>query len=484
LRLENLEHRAMLAGDVTTQFAGGNLVIRGDAEDNNIQIEASAEGDLVVSAGDSETDSPTTIDGETTFSGVSSVIVMLGDGDDTFEVGSGEVDGNVIVVAGAGDDTVTLGGDAEASTGDDSPGGDGGDDTGGNALAGDPLVEELAEPQLIVGGNLIVSGGQGDDTVTATNVMVEGDVSVLLAAGDDEVTLDAVTLDTLASGELKVITGAGDDVVSIDGFLGAEADVHVTTGQGDDEITMLAMTAANLKVDAGDGDNIVSIGMAEDDSGDDTGDDLVDDVAALSSIDIEAKVDVQTGSGDDTISMASLAAADFRVRTGRGDDVVIAADLSGDRLRLNTGAGLDVVSIDGSADASLERLNIQLGQGDDLLTLTGLTGSLLRLNAGNGDNVIDLNQLDFDRFFARLGQGDDLLDISPDSDLPLDQIVDAGRRMAGDLLGGLAGQLDEATNRGRRGFGLPFGLDRAADLPPGLAQRDTLPPGLARGLIG
>ena len=49
LRVENLEQRQMMAGDVAVEVVNGDLVITGDSQDNNISVYQVSNGDWVVS---------------------------------------------------------------------------------------------------------------------------------------------------------------------------------------------------------------------------------------------------------------------------------------------------------------------------------------------------------------------------------------------------------------------------------------------------
>src|SRR5262249_14916053 len=71
LHVEQLEGRAMLAGNVTASVSGGNLIIRGDNVDNGVVISQTDPGTYLVTGIDTA-GGPTTINGNTdaTFTGV------------------------------------------------------------------------------------------------------------------------------------------------------------------------------------------------------------------------------------------------------------------------------------------------------------------------------------------------------------------------------------------------------------------------------
>ena len=117
LRLENLENRNLLAGDVTVQLIDGTLFVAGDQDANGVELTSTSIDGQVVVSGLDVGGAPTTINGESTplvIEGVErSVRISLRDGDDVLRVPNLDIDGALLVRTGTGDDSVRIG-DAEA----------------------------------------------------------------------------------------------------------------------------------------------------------------------------------------------------------------------------------------------------------------------------------------------------------------------------------------------------------------------------------
>ena len=96
--IEPLERRALLAGNVLAAVTAGNLVITGDASDNNIEVQQLAGGTWQVSG------LSTNINGGaavfTTPGPVANVTVDLGAGNDTANIHNGSVTGALSVTGG------------------------------------------------------------------------------------------------------------------------------------------------------------------------------------------------------------------------------------------------------------------------------------------------------------------------------------------------------------------------------------------------
>jgi hypothetical protein len=182
LFLEGLEMRAMLAGDVDVNVSDGNLIIRGDNDDNNITVTWISENTYEVAGVDTEINGDTEIFVAT---GVTrNIDVDLRSGNDTFTLtGSGleegvDLQGSVIVRLGDGDDVASIDGTSLRRV-------------------------------------LKVDGGSGDDAVSIANSFAGDDLLVLTGSGIDGVTLGAVEAGDL----LLVETGNGDDTIGISASL-------------------------------------------------------------------------------------------------------------------------------------------------------------------------------------------------------------------------------------------------------------------------
>ena len=106
LKLESLEARLLLSGNVTAEVIGGSLVVTGDGADNMINIEQTGLG-----AGEFRIDrdgSGTTINGtlaDVIVGGVTKdVKINMGDGHDMVHVRDSDVARDVVYKGGDGDD--------------------------------------------------------------------------------------------------------------------------------------------------------------------------------------------------------------------------------------------------------------------------------------------------------------------------------------------------------------------------------------------
>jgi hypothetical protein len=144
-RVELLESRIALAGDVTAQLIGGHLVITGDAQANAFEIFETVGGTIsAVAYVLKSLDDSTTINGSSqpfTISGVTrDVRISLGAGDDLLRVGK------------TGESFRALR-DLKISGGD-----------------GDNAIELHSSGSFVVKGDIVIKNGAGDDRVEARSV--------------------------------------------------------------------------------------------------------------------------------------------------------------------------------------------------------------------------------------------------------------------------------------------------------------------------
>lgn len=302
LGVENLEGRALLAGDVSVNVVDGNLIIRGDEADNSISIAAGAEAGAYVITGLATAAGDTTINGgpETIFnaSGVTGDIdVRLRDGDDAQTVGAINVAEDLKISMGQGDDTVTLETGVSVA-GELSIKTDGGDDN-------------ITATGVTVGESAHISAGTGDDTVSLTDLLVEGEEEEeeSLSNGRGLGRLGGL-LQNLFGGEgnglgyeegyVKVDLGSGDDTLSVSGLTAAK--FQLRGGSGDDDATLSGLIVDRLHADLGHGDDSLAV--------------------SASTID---RMFAKLGDGDDDLSLAAdvSISASLYIDGGRGTDSLI-----------------------------------------------------------------------------------------------------------------------------------------------------------------
>lgn len=179
--------------------------------------------------------------------------IRAGAGDDVIEVAP-NVTVNIVVEGGDGDDTITTG------AGDDRIDGGAGNDTIFSGAGRDDIFGNSGD-DVIVGGDgvNIIHGGDGNDEITAgsgTN-FIEGGAGddVILGGGKSDILSGGVGNDRIVAGEGKstIYTGAGDDVVD---NAGVEATVHAEVGDLINSATGAKPTVINVAIDASLGHTI------------------------------------------------------------------------------------------------------------------------------------------------------------------------------------------------------------------------------------
>ncbi len=357
LRIECLEEKIALAGNLTVEVIDGDLVITGDANPNSFTLDKPGFIDTQNGAqyelhnrglfGD-------TINGDLNdtllISGVTrDIIINLGEGDDiarifgfvseNFEL---SVPRDLSINAGAGNDQIYLGIFESFEFG------------------------RVESGPINVGRNLSINGGAGDELVLTTDVNVANDYTVVDTVGDIVFqNFNGVEFDggdsMYVGGDVSLTTGSGNDFVDFVDFV-VDGDVTMSFGAGDDAVgvgageiggnLVLSLGSGGNQAQAslltvgggilivGSGSNAVGVGFLEADS-----------------------VTVLTGNNDDYIEMRQVAAGTVTIATSGGADYAILADSAFDLLMVNLGAGNDTLELQG-VDVSLLALLIG-GRGSD-----------------------------------------------------------------------------------------------------------------------
>lgn len=277
LRAENLEHRLMLAGDVTAAVVGGNLRIIGDALDNHLSIAEVSPGNFQVSGSDG-----TTINHQplgTPFDAhevTNNVLLRLGDGDDSVALRHLNIQGDLEVYAGEGDDDVDIIGTQvgknvhiETGAGNDEV------DLGLSDEAQPTLAASSPLPTGVhIKGNLDVRTGVGDDEVKVTDTHIGGGAFVNTGAGDDVVLMGIVSnsdgklaapadasedpqgdWNVQVAHHLVILTGTGNDTIHLDSVRAKSA--FFATGEGDDKLIVKDSSADHVFASLGAGDDVL-----------------------------------------------------------------------------------------------------------------------------------------------------------------------------------------------------------------------------------
>jgi hypothetical protein len=292
LGIESLEARLALAGNVTAQLSGPNLLITGDNASNAVEIVGTGTfGQFVVSGfADSTTGQPTTINGQTfvVISGVTAdVIAHLNDGNDELELADATIPDDLIITTAGGHDDVILGDfpgegtvsrsvhvndliDINTGVGDDvvdqlslSTGGSNLITTGSgfdDVFVG-PNPAEPVPPAAIpyvgvsVGANLNINTGDHDDTITVNSVHAGADINVHDFAGFNNVLINSA----VANDDFFAVLGSGADILTVN-VVRANDLMHINTVGGNDDVTVTGSQARRLEVFLGAGNDRLRVG--------------------------------------------------------------------------------------------------------------------------------------------------------------------------------------------------------------------------------
>lgn len=322
LRLESLESKRMLAGDVAVSVVAGSLVIDGDDLDNQIAITSGQEpGSYIVRGLEGTTVTLVGSDAaggsEVAVTGVRrDVRVALGAGNDVVQVGDATFRESLRIATGEGDDTVVIGGPRPNET-----------------------LPDAEEALVRVGGGLHIETGAGADTVTVASASVRGHLGIGAGEGDDTVRLgrrlEEPTPESLADtpAESSIDTAA----------LRVGGGVGVRLGDGTDGLAAAGVASPSFRVHGGAGDDSIRLqslstgGLAIGGGGEEGADEvLLDRVHARNA-------QVHTGDGADAVRIIDSVFAQLAVSLGAGDDT-LAVGGSSARIALLGGG-------DGDADA-------------------------------------------------------------------------------------------------------------------------------------
>ena len=208
LGLEKLEERKMLAGDVSLEFDGGDVEIRGDNNtDQAIIIEADGNGFLVSGF-------------ETTINGQASVLIGEISGNLEINLKSGN---NGLILSASGENSFSVQGDIEIDTGRDK----------------DIIILDI----LNVGGELDINTRGGDDAISMKSSVVGGDFDLRTGSGDDVFMVfgDNNLFGRSSRDDFDIRTGSGVDGVIVSRSI-VNAEANIRSGGGEDRISLFEST--------------------------------------------------------------------------------------------------------------------------------------------------------------------------------------------------------------------------------------------------
>lgn len=255
LRIESLEQKQLLAGDVAVNVLNGVLTLEGDELDNQVVVSSGEVPGTFVIRG---------LEGTQLLSGVADPVTevvvegvrhglraSLGEGNDLLRIVNSSIRGNVAINMGTGDDRVAIGVLPEMSESD---------------------LDVTESPNVKLGANLAINLGAGNDMAVIQSTVARGALHIVAGEGDDIVRLgrpEETTEEETASiveGEMdrpefhfrrgvQVRLGDGDDSFAANGLHVNGLGLNVNGGLGTDSIRVVETHAPILSLDGGQGES-------------------------------------------------------------------------------------------------------------------------------------------------------------------------------------------------------------------------------------
>ena len=368
--LESLESRAMLAGDISVNVSGGNLIVRGDSAANQVAILKLDSGEYAVAGFNG-----------TTVEGSADPFIAKG------------VSGNIDVDLKSGNDLLGVGNDVAGLIALGQSLGFGADI--GDAAALQTQLETLladagAPARLNVPRNLIVRTGGGRDGV-GISADIGRDISADLGSGNNTL---AIVNSTVGDDVIARAGGQNDLVLILDSEIDEVLDVHLGHG-----VNTLEVEESSV------GQSVIAImGKHR-------------DVVHLIDSSIEGHVIARTSGGDDDVFIhthegsGSEVGGNIDADTGSGSDFVDLDGQVGGSVNIRTGDHVDEVTL---SDLTVRRnVIVLLGSGNDVLFADNVrVRGVATIDAGSGDDEVVLANSDVDKVLtAVMGSGRDTLQI-------------------------------------------------------------------------
>ncbi len=269
LKLEHLENRQLMAGDVTAVLVGGVLTITGDRHANHIDI--TNDGGNIEITGIStrifDRTPPHTNPAprwNAVFANVTDIVINMKEGNDIVDVAGITISGGLTIVTQNGNDGVTI---------------------GDSSLSTDPTIV----------GALNINTGLNSDVVQIANLHVLGNALIVADKGNDAVTLERdATSNTPITGSPIGFANTG---ITVDGSL------TINLGEGNDTLDM-----DEVKV-------LQALSMSDPNGNDHATLNRVDAVFATLSM-----AGIGLGGDNDDVSIQNSKFTQLTVLLGRGND--------------------------------------------------------------------------------------------------------------------------------------------------------------------
>ncbi len=360
LRLQPLESRNPLAGNIIGNLVGTTLALGGDAADNQLTVTEVAPNQIQVTGlmGTTINGAPSQLFASNL---IESVIIRTGEGEDQVKVEnlslSDTPNGYLGIFTSRGNDTVKL-------------------------------LNVTTTQQIRV------DAGSEDDRITARQTSTNGLFLVNGESGDDHVRLSWVK-----AKDLKVETHQGVDRVSM---YRAKAlnDIAVNTGEDTDYIRLSRLKAGNdIEIRSEDGDDVLST------NGMKAAQDVIvktssgDDLAWMYRTTAGRNVVVAMDDGNDRLTMRDTNAVDnLFMELGIGDDKARIKNANVGDFYASAADGEDKMELDNIN--AVNDLHVKMGMGDDVLKISNSAALNPIFDGGPGfDTLYDLPNM-FDEVLA------------------------------------------------------------------------------------
>jgi hypothetical protein len=318
LRIESLEQKQMLAGDVTVSVLNGVLTLQGDDLDNQVAVSAGeTAGSFVIHGldgtqlilGDAAGAAELVVEGVRR-----GLVANLGNGNDVLRINEASFRGNVAINMGEGDDRVSIGVAPEVS----------------EASLTVDADAELDLPSVQIGQSLLIRTGAGNDTVVINDTRGRGSLGVSTGEGDDtvrlglasegeEAELDDEVLVSFAHG-VALDLGAGADDLFVNQLRAGV--FHANGGAGADTMRINDVKTHVMNISGGRGEEADSV--------------VLNDVATR-------LLTVHLGAGDDSLTLSGVKAQFALLQGGRGEADTLTL-LGENLIRHRRVAGFEVIN--------------------------------------------------------------------------------------------------------------------------------------------
>jgi hypothetical protein len=179
-----------------------------------------------------------------------------------------------------------------------------------------------------VGGDVKLTLGGGDNTVTTGGATIGGKLDIKSGDGDDVATLVNASL----YGDTKVALGDGTNVFTLANS-GVLADVDVNAKDGNVDVS--ASSTGDLRIKVGDGLNTVTVANST-----------------------PLKVDVKTGSDDHVEAIGCAVGEEVRMLVGKGANTLAVTNSAIGTDVMKAGAGNDTAGLSGSAVGGTRKIDL------------------------------------------------------------------------------------------------------------------------------